>query len=179
MYYVSTSGYDGNDGLSELTPFATIGYAASVAVDPGGIIALKKGDVWGMSGATRIDQGGTAGNPVVWDGGLWGTGDNAMIRAAADGTDSNHSLVNITRCQYLTFQNITVDGNGKQMFGLVIGGGPANYFSPGSDSTEREPHYDSGLRHHEYRRRIRLSDRFGGQAVGQRHRQHHHPALHV
>jgi hypothetical protein len=134
VIYVSNGGSDTNDGFSTDTPFLTLAKADSVA-RPGMTVALKRGDVWSSDIALRISHGGVAGFPVVWDGNLWGSGANAVIQAAADGTDSTfYSVVNITRCQYLTFQNITVDGNNKQKFGLVIGG-PADYFSLGPSQT--------------------------------------------
>jgi hypothetical protein len=54
-----------------------------------------------------IHHGGSAGNPITWDGGLWGTGANAIIGLSGN---ANMAIVNIYGCKYVTFQNITVDG---------------------------------------------------------------------
>ena len=54
-------------------------YAEAHATAAGDIIALKKGDVWSSTKAVAIKHSGSAGNPIIWDGSLWGTGDNAII----------------------------------------------------------------------------------------------------
>ena len=110
-YYVSTSGNDANDGLTTTTPWKTIQYAETHAITAGDVIALKKGDIWLTATALGIHHGGLSGSPIIWDGSLWGTGANAVIRSSANRTGSNMSVVNITGCSNVTFQNITVDGN--------------------------------------------------------------------
>jgi hypothetical protein len=69
----------------------------------------------------------------VWDGGLWGSGSNAVIQSSGNrsGAAHNASVVNIAGTSYVTFQNITVDGNNTQTVGLTIGG-PDNYHSIGA-----------------------------------------------
>lgn len=61
-------------------------------------------------------------NPIVWDGSLWGTGENAVIRSSDDRVPGNDAVVNIIGTSHVTFRNITVDGNDTRTFGLVIGG---------------------------------------------------------
>ncbi len=70
----------------------------------------------------KISHGGTTGAPIVWDGGLWGSGANAVIRSSGNRAWGNNAVVNIVGASYVTFQNVTVDGNNTQTFGLIIGG---------------------------------------------------------
>ncbi len=129
-YYVSTTGSDSNNGLSTSTPWQTVQYAESHATYAGDIIALKRGDTWSTTQALGIHHGGISGNPVIWDGSLWGTGANAIIQSGGNRTGSNVAIVNIIGCSYVTFQNIIVNGNNTYAFGLVIGG-TDNMYSPG------------------------------------------------
>lgn len=45
-YYVSTSGDDGNDGLSEASPIRTLARAGDLAVEPGDRVLFRCGDHW-------------------------------------------------------------------------------------------------------------------------------------
>lgn len=136
-YYVSTSGNNANNGLTTSTPWQTPQYAASRAVNPGDVIALKRGDVWSTNIALGIHYGGTAGNPITWDGALWGSGANAIIRSSGNRSGSNLSVVNIIGCSNVIFQNITVDGNNTYTFGIVIGGTDNMYSSGGKQNSEK------------------------------------------
>jgi hypothetical protein len=125
VYYVSNSlGNDSNDGLTQSTPWQTLQYAEEHATSPGNVIALKKGDVWLLDNVLEINNGGSAGKYITWDGGLWGTGAKAIIRANSDGGNNPKwfSLVHIAACKYLIMQNIIFDGKGYERNGLVIGG---------------------------------------------------------
>ena len=92
-YYVSTTGSDSNNGLSTTTPWQTIQYAESHATAPGDIIALKKGDVWASTIVLAITHGGAAGNPITWDGSLWGSGSNASIKSSGNRGDPDNAIV--------------------------------------------------------------------------------------
>src|SRR5690606_41920809 len=59
-YYVSTSGADSNDGLSEAAPFKTLSKAASMITGAGEAILLKRGDQWS---GERIHLSGKQGTP--------------------------------------------------------------------------------------------------------------------
>jgi hypothetical protein len=122
-YYVSISGSDSNDGITTSTPWQTLQYAESHASSPGDTIALKRGDTWASTNVLAVTHGGTPGNPVTWDGSLWGTGSNATIKSSGNRGDPNNALVNfITNgCHYVTFKNIIVDANNTLTFGIVIG----------------------------------------------------------
>lgn len=127
-YYVSTSGSDSNDGLTQSTPWQTLSYAESNATTPGDIIALKAGDIFLMPDILTITHSGSASNPIVWDGNLWGTvGDKAVIKAN-DSTGGGN--VRFVTCSYVTFQNIIVDGNSTAKRGVVVGGSSDFYGSP-------------------------------------------------
>jgi len=136
-YYVSTSGNNANNGLTATTPWQTIQYAETHATNAGDVIALKRGDIWLTNLALGIHHGGISGNPITWDGALWGSGANAIIRSSSNRTGSNMSIVNIIGCSYVTFQNISVDGNNTYTFGLVIGGTDNMYSSGGIQNAEK------------------------------------------
>jgi len=130
-YYVSTTGDNAKDGLTEANAWETLAYAEANA-DAGSIIALKKGDIFTGLLALGISHGGTVGNPTVWDGSLWGVGANAIIQSSGNRSAPNSAVVNIWDCRYVTMQNITIDGNDTQCHCLVIGGGSDNVFSSGA-----------------------------------------------
>ena len=131
IYYVSNEGNDSKDGLSEATAWQTLEYAEEHATTPGDIIALKRGDIWSSTLALGIHHGGNSTNPIIWDGSLWGTGNNAIITTPSSrGGGNNVALVNIYDCRYLIFKNIIVDGNNQICFGIVIGGHSDYTFSP-------------------------------------------------
>jgi gliding motility-associated-like protein len=120
VYYVSTNGNDSNDGLSELKPWKTLAYAESQATTAGDIIAPKKGDIWLITATLQVNSSGSSGKPIIWDGSLWGTGSNAIIRK--NQALVNNAAVHIASCDYVIFQNITVDGNNYGGDGIVVGG---------------------------------------------------------
>jgi len=129
IYYVSTSGDDAKDGLSEANAWATLAYAETNA-PTGSTIALKKGDTWALDNVLEINQGGIPGDYTTWDGSLWGSGANAIIKCANDRSDPHAAIVHMSGgLQYLTFQNIKVDGDNKIVYGIVIGS-ITNTFSP-------------------------------------------------
>jgi len=134
-YYVSSSGNNANNGLTTATPWQTIQYAELHAVNPGDIIALKRGDIWSTDLTLGIYHGGTSSSPIVWDGHLWGTGEDAIILATGNRTAPNYSVVNIIGCSYVTFQHIVIDGGHHQLFGLVVGG-VSHFYSNGIQNNE-------------------------------------------
>ncbi len=137
IYYVSTSGLDGpGRGTTQTDPWQTLQYAEAHATAPGTIIALKKGDVWASTTAVAIKHGGSSGAHIIWDGSLWGTGANAIVRSSADRASGNDAIVNIIACSHVTFSHITVDGNDTQTFGLVVGGHTG--FSGNNQSNETD-----------------------------------------
>ncbi len=128
-YYVSTSGNDNNDGLTESTPWRTLQYAEDHATTAGDTIALKRGDNWASLMALGIQHGGDSLNHIVWDGSLWGSGANAIISSTGDRPDGEFAIVAFGHCQNVTFQNITIDGNDYFLYGIAIGEG--EWMAPG------------------------------------------------
>ena len=130
-YYVSTSGSNGNTGLDTSHPWQTLQYAEQHATSAGDIIALKRGDIWSTTTALGINHGGSSGNPITWDGDLWGTGDKATIAASGDHPDPDGmgnggaAMVCVTDTAYVTFQNVIFDGNNNYCYGFVVGGDPS------------------------------------------------------
>jgi hypothetical protein len=83
VYYLSTSGDDSNDGVSESTPWRSIFKLNRTAFSPGDVILFKRGDIWDGSDAAPIIPltSGTAAAPIMW--GAYGTGKNPVITYAA------------------------------------------------------------------------------------------------
>jgi hypothetical protein len=121
-YYVSTSGNNGANGTTTGTPWQTLAYAEANATSPGDIIALKRGDIFTLSSTLTINSGGTVGNPITWDGYLWGSGDTATIKTA---TLWFTTLIRVVACDYLTIQKITFDCDNNNSDGIIIGGSVA------------------------------------------------------
>ena len=137
-YYVSTGGDDGNDGLTEQTPWRTLEYAEANATVPGARIALKRGDVFEKATAVGIHHGGTASEPIVWDGDFWGSGGRATIRSSQDREAPEKAVVNIIGASHVVFQNMVVDGNGTNAFGIVVGGTDSYYSAGGYQDSETD-----------------------------------------
>lgn len=57
-YYVSNSGSDSNNGLSEVNAFLTPGYASSIAQTPGDVIYIKADGDYNLSNTTYNTSGG-------------------------------------------------------------------------------------------------------------------------
>jgi hypothetical protein len=74
-YYVSNSGEDSNNGLSESAAWKTIDKVNTEMsrFSPGDIIAFRKGDVFTTATSLRIDVDGTVSKPIVFTN--YGTGD--------------------------------------------------------------------------------------------------------
>ena len=72
-YYIDSVGGDDllNDGLTELTPWASHTMVTSVTLAPGDTVHFKRGSAF--SGAIVISESGTAGNPITLT--SYGTGD--------------------------------------------------------------------------------------------------------
>ena len=64
-YYVSTSGKDDNNGLSESAPIATIEKVNSLNLNPGDRVLFKCGDAW-QGEMLTVTQSGTAGAPITY-----------------------------------------------------------------------------------------------------------------
>lgn len=90
--YVSTSGDDGNDGLSTGAPVATI--AAGYALLRDGHadhMLLKRGDSWPSDTIQILISGVSKTAPLVI--GAYGTGDRPIVLRIKGGTDDSHGYV--------------------------------------------------------------------------------------
>ena len=121
--YVSTSGSDSNDGRDSTHAVQTLTYVQTLA-QPGDTICLKRGDTFSYTGTTnlQINESGISGNPIVWNGNLWGTGNDAEIACTEDAPNANKTLIHVYDSRYLVFEHIKVDGFGYAIGGIVIGG---------------------------------------------------------
>ncbi|MBN1975885.1 MAG: right-handed parallel beta-helix repeat-containing protein, partial [Anaerolineae bacterium] len=64
-YYVSTSGLDSNNGLSELTPFKTVAKVNLLSLGPGDRVLFKCGDVWHTEQLV-VSKSGTEAEPITF-----------------------------------------------------------------------------------------------------------------
>jgi parallel beta-helix repeat protein len=65
-YYVSSSlGNDSNNGLSENSPYASVGKVNSLELQPGDIVRFKCGDTW-RTDPLNITRSGSAGQPITF-----------------------------------------------------------------------------------------------------------------
>ncbi len=65
-YYVSSSsGDDGNDGLSPAAPFASVGKVNSLALQPGDRVLFRCGDTW-RADPLQLVRSGAAGQPITY-----------------------------------------------------------------------------------------------------------------
>ncbi len=138
IYYVSTTGDDDNTGLDQAHPWQTLAYAEANATTPGCVIALKKGDTWAIDNVFEITHGGSAGNYIIWDGSLWGSGANAIIKANSAGgaAPKYYSLSHIAACQYVVVQNITFDEDNLQRDSVIAIGGADGNEGPTNQNNE-------------------------------------------
>lgn len=77
-YYVSNSGNDSNNGLTEATPWKTIAKVNSTTLTAGDRVYFKRGDKWNEQ--LTIDESGTAVNPIAFT--AYGTGKKPIITGA-------------------------------------------------------------------------------------------------
>jgi hypothetical protein len=78
IYYFSTSGDDGNSGLSQSSPKRSLAAAASL-MNPGNTILFKRGDKWysPVYEWNFSDKAGTSSNPILAD--AYGSGPKPII----------------------------------------------------------------------------------------------------
>ncbi|MCK5017431.1 MAG: hypothetical protein KAS32_10225, partial [Candidatus Peribacteraceae bacterium] len=126
-HYVSSSlGDDVTGNGSQEFPWETLAYAHSQATSPGDSILLMRGDVFPSTSVLNITNGGSSGNPIVWNGSAWGSGLDAIIQKS----QYVASAVRIVACDYVIFENITIDGQNYNGSGIIVGGYQAVYGAP-------------------------------------------------
>lgn len=77
-FYVSTSGSDTNDGLSEITPWKTLSHVSEQTYGPGDSVLLKCGNLW--EEPLTISAQGHPQHPMVFS--SYGPGDKPIVRCA-------------------------------------------------------------------------------------------------
>src|SRR3989339_2159870 len=82
-YYVSNTGLDTNNGISESTPWQTISKVNATTFSPGDSILFKRGDTF--YGSITVSQSGTAGNPITFS--SYGSGSQPIITGFTDVTE--------------------------------------------------------------------------------------------
>lgn len=121
-YYVTTSGSDSNNGLTEGTAFATPGYAAGQATT-GDIVYIKSG-TYTLSNTTENTSGGPVGikRSVILEGYDATAGDQAAKPIINAGTQAVTSVVRFVTPNYNTdgtlCRCIEVDGNNVASAGI-------------------------------------------------------------
>jgi hypothetical protein len=98
IYYISTTGDDGNSGTSAAAPWQSIFKLNRTAFVPGDSILFKRGDIWDGAHAAAVipATSGSAGHPITW--GAYGTGPNPVLTSASrrnKETDWNYEGNNI------------------------------------------------------------------------------------
>jgi parallel beta-helix repeat protein len=78
VYHVSSSGNDGNNGLSPATAFKSIDKVNSLKLNPGDQVLFNSGDTF--RGQLSIRQGGTEGKPVII--GAYGSGAKPFLNGS-------------------------------------------------------------------------------------------------
>lgn len=122
-YYVTTSGSDSNNGLTEGTAFATPGYAASQATTAGDIVYIKSG-TYTLSNTTQNTSGGPVGiaRSVIFEGYDTTIGDQAAKPIINAGTQAVTSVVTFVSPHFNTRGShcrcIEVDGNNVANIGI-------------------------------------------------------------
>lgn len=126
-YYVTTSGSDSNNGLTEGTAFATPGYAASQATTAGDIVYVKYG-TYTLTTATQNVSGGTIlmTDQVRWEGYENTTGDLGAKPTINGGSVTATSIIQVpltargTGAQATTLTNFILDGgSGTFSYGVL------------------------------------------------------------
>ncbi|HLP86502.1 MAG TPA: right-handed parallel beta-helix repeat-containing protein [Candidatus Paceibacterota bacterium] len=74
-YYVSTSGSDNNNGLSQATPIQTIAKVNTLALVPGDSVLFKRGESWHEQ--IVVNSSGSSTLPITY--GAYGSGDAPVI----------------------------------------------------------------------------------------------------
>ncbi len=121
VYYVSTTGDDGNSGLSETNAWRTIAFAASSAspVSPGDTVFIKAGDYGNEY--VIFEKDGTATNRITFEGYQFVPGDNpdldweygdpldASVMPLLDGSDrTTGKCLLLSNRKYIIIKNIQI-----------------------------------------------------------------------
>lgn len=108
VYYVSSEGDDNNDGLSDLTAWASLEKASAAALQPGDSLLFRCGD--SFSGRLIVNGSGIAGNPVVIS--SYGSGDKPIIDGATNVIGGAHlSAVYILNNDHIEMRGLEINND--------------------------------------------------------------------
>ena len=127
-YASSSSGNDGNDGLSPATPYRTITKINAVPLQAGDTVLFKRGDVF--SGELSARSGST-GRPIVY--GAYGNGDRPII----DGS------IRIASTGWTVYRGSIMMKSGVNMPAMTDAEPPSLFFNGTTMLTARHP--DAGF----------------------------------
>lgn len=113
IYYVSNGGDDTNDGLSPLSPFATIDKVNSLTLVEGDTIKFRKGDTF--TGKLIIEDNGSLYKAITFT--SYSTGLNPIITT----TDPDNCVV-LSNCSYITLMDIDVSASVDTYGGIKLEG---------------------------------------------------------
>src|SRR5678815_2534725 len=110
-YYISSNGYDINNGLSISTPWQTLSKINSLDLEPGDKIFLEGGSKF--TGSIQLDQydQGTSTNPILIS--SYGTG-NATVYTP------NETGLYVSNAAGIRISNLTFQGNNSNSNGIYF-----------------------------------------------------------
>lgn len=125
-YYVTTSGSDSNNGLSEGTAFATPGYAAGQATAQGDVIYIKSGTYTCTTATSNVSGGAmVVARGVLVEGYQTTAGDQGTrpVISAGSQTISNFIHLNNAGNNVIgnVISNVEIDGTNTASTGLHVG----------------------------------------------------------
>ncbi|MEX0274810.1 MAG: sulfatase-like hydrolase/transferase [Flavobacteriaceae bacterium] len=124
-YYVSSSGSDTNDGLSENTPWQTLDKVRNASINPGDQVFFKRGDVF--VGQLRPSYSGSGGHPITFA--AYGTGDKPVLTGSGGSGGDHTSTIFINNQEYFDIKDLEIQNerlatrNGEsdhESFGIFV-----------------------------------------------------------
>lgn len=115
-FYISSSdGSDSNSGISQKSPWKSLGKINNETFKPGDRILLKSGDVW--NGCTKIASrlSGNSEKPIVIS--SYGSGEKPVLTSTTgQGSDA---VLTISSCEYVMIENLDI--RNCPGYGLIVG----------------------------------------------------------
>jgi len=81
-FFVASSGNDANDGLSQTSPWRTLGQVSGAELEPGDTVLFKRGDTWR---GQLVAQSGKEGAPITY--GAYGKGGMPLLLGSVSRND--------------------------------------------------------------------------------------------
>lgn len=123
LYLDPTLGDNSNSGTSPDTAWQTLTYADSNLV-AGDTLFIKRGEVIELAAGWDVYSSGNSGSgPIVYDGDSWGVGAKAEIKNTSGNSDD--WAIRFLGDEYVTLQNIYLNGDTENKHGIFIGANAA------------------------------------------------------